>query len=87
MDPPIFASMSGAHPSYRLCVVQCTKCLRCWVRQVHVMITTDEWLCPRGWLRGNGCAGTRFAVVDRPEVEAAWRLTGQYAFGDMDGHP
>lgn len=84
----VFTSLAvNAHPSYRIRVVQCPKCLRCWVRNVHTSLVEGEWLCPRGWRKEGGCASDRFVVVDRPEVEAAYLLTGRYGFGDMEGHP
>lgn len=72
---------------YRRCVVACTKCSHMWVRCIRIGIDRGDWLCPRGWRKKHGCAGGHYVVIDAPHVEAAWRLTDRYGFGDMDGHP
>lgn len=71
-------------------VVRCTLCGRCWMRNVDHRLMPGQlgaWFCPRGWGNGNGCGGAYFVTVERPEVEAVWRLTGRYGFGDTEGHP
>ncbi len=77
-------------PGYELRVIQCQVCRCHWVRNVPSTLYTwtkqGSWLCPRGWTSAN-CNGGKYRIVDRPDIEAIWRLTGMHGFGDMVGHP
>ena len=69
---------------YRIAVVRCVDCQEHWVRAVHELAIQHKrglWLCPNGW-RQPGCPyGRVFEVVNRPDVESVWRLTGRYGYG------
>lgn len=71
---------------WHLQVIRCITCQHHWIRNVRPSLMPGQlgaWLCPAGW--GNGCLGAYFITVDRPDVEAAWRLSGRYGYGDTWG--
>jgi hypothetical protein len=90
-------SLTRLDEGYCRAVIRCQTCMRHWVRPVRADLLVGgglgRWLCPAGWnmgARDGGqppCAGTRFRVAYRPDVEAAWLLTGLHGYGDTEGCP